>query len=74
MIPSLSFSNSGQIENNLSGYAPSQEIKELLGVALIDEQVGDEILNRPFEEFNNMSLIQRANLDQKDWLVGWEDP
>ena len=74
MIPSLSFSNSGQIENNLSGYAPSQEIKELLGVALIDEQVGDEILNRPFEEFNNMSLIQRANLDQKDWLAWSEDP
>lgn len=68
MIPSLQYNLEGKIESPLSPYQPSSEIKELLSIAQLDAQAGDEILTRPFEEFNDMSLIQRANLDQKDWL------
>lgn len=69
MIPSLSYSNKGVIENPVSPYQPPIEIKQFLSVSDVDEQLGDEILNRSFEEFNDVSLIQRANLDQKDWLA-----
>ena len=70
MMPSLAYSKDGKIANLISPFQPSTEVKELLSVAGIDLQQGDEVLNRPFEEFNNMSIIDRASLDQKDWL-GW---
>lgn len=70
MRPSLIYSKDGKVENIQSAYQPPMEVKNLISLAQVDLQIGDEILTRPFEEFNNMSLIQRANLDQKDWL-GW---
>lgn len=74
MVSSLQYSKNGVIESPLSPYQESNDVQELTSVAEIDMQTGDEILNRPFEEFNNMSLIQRANLDQKDWLAWSEAP
>ena len=65
---SLQFSETGQVENPLSPYQPSNEVKELISLSNNDIDEGDNILTRPFEEFNDMSLIQRTNLDQKDWL------
>lgn len=72
MLPSLTYSNRGIILNPISPFQPKDEIRELLSVARIDIEQGDEVLNRPFNEFNNQSLIERANLDQKDWLA-WSD-
>jgi len=69
MIPSIAYSNDGKIESPLSSYQPPQPVKELDAVAKLDLITGDEIQTRPFEEFNDMSLIQRANLDQKDWMA-----
>lgn len=74
MIPSLQYGKDGEIESPLSAYQEPFEVQELTSVSEIDLQTGDEILTRPFEEFNNMSLIQRANLDQKDWLAWSESP
>ena len=74
MIPSLAYSKDGKIESPVSPYQPSAEIKEVISVSQIDIQTGDDILNRSFEEFNDMSLIQRANLDQKDWLAWSPSP
>src|SRR3990167_11313340 len=71
---SLSISQSGVVENPKSPFQPSQEIKDLVRVAQSDIDASDEILNRPFEEFNNHSLIERCNLDQKDWLAWSEQP
>ena len=74
MVPSLAFGKTGKIENPVSTYQPKDKIKTLLSVGVLDIQSGDEVLNRPFNEFNDMSLIQRANLDQKDWLAWSESP
>lgn len=72
--PSLQYGKDGTVESPLSAYQEPREVSELTSVADIDLQTGDEILSRPFEEFNGMSLIQRANLDQKDWLAWSEAP
>ena len=52
----------------LSAYQPSQEVKDLYKIVRYAFQVGNEVLNRPFEEFNDKSLIGRVNEDQKAWL------
>ncbi len=72
-LPSLAYGSDGKIESPVSGYQPGQAVAELTSVATIDLGVADEILNRPFEELNDQSLIQRSNLDQKDWL-GYSPP
>ncbi|MCH8942844.1 MAG: hypothetical protein IIA48_10475 [Bacteroidetes bacterium] len=72
MIASLAYSNDGTVESPLSSYQPPKPIQELVSVGQLDIKTGDEIINRSFEEFNNHSLIQRTNLDQKDWLA-WSD-
>src|SRR3990167_4933782 len=74
MQASLTYSNSGKVEDALSSYQPSKEISELLNLARIDEEQGDGIINRSFSEFNDMSLIERMNADQKDWLAWSESP
>jgi hypothetical protein len=64
-IPQLS----GKIEVPLSIYQPSDDVIELQKSAREDLCTGDEVLNREFKEFNGMSIIQRMNLDQQDWLA-----
>lgn len=68
MIPSIKFVN-GKVENLVSPYQPDNAIKELLKDAHGDLMRGDEILSRPFKEFNDKNIIQRMNLDQQDWLA-----
>lgn len=70
MRPSLQYSKDGKVDSPLSAYQPSMQVKAILSLSDTDLELGDEILNRSFTEFNDMSLIDRANADQKDWL-GW---
>lgn len=72
-IPQIEVLN-GKIESKLSLYQPSEEVKELVMTAHEDLIHGDMLLSRPFREFNNYSLIQRASLDQKDWLAWSPEP
>ena len=52
----------------LSAYQPSQEISDIFAVVKNAYELGDEVLNRPFRELNDKSVIQRANEDQQAWL------
>jgi len=68
MILELSYGTDKKISNTLSPYQPPQEVKELTQKIKKEYSVGDEILHRPFEEFNNVSLLDRASIDQAQWL------
>lgn len=69
MQVSLRYGTDGKIENPLSAYQPSPEVRQLTSIAVQDVISGEEIINRPFNEFNGMSLIERMNTDQKDWMA-----
>jgi len=68
MITSLSIDREKKVSNKLSAYQPTAEVKDLTEKVKHDYAIGDDILHRPFEEFNGLSLIQRANQDQSTWL------
>mgnify|MGYP001564776023 CR=1 FL=1 len=71
MNATLSYSivgNKKSVSSTLSGYSPSQEVRELTQKVKADYAIGDEVINRPFEEFNGVSLIERMNQDQTAWL------
>lgn len=54
-------------DDKLSSYNPSTEVKELTLKIKEDYQIGYNILHRPFVEFNDMSLKERMDVDQKAW-------
>lgn len=67
MIGELTYEKD-KITNPLSAYQPSKEVKELYQICKESYEEGDEIMRRPFNEFNNRSLVSRMNEDQKAWL------
>ena len=79
-IPSLQYSSDGTIESPLSAYQEPAEVQEMMAVAEIDLQTGDEILTRPFEEFNNMhdeviprlkasNIIEELSFEEKQSII-----
>ena len=70
MIQSLTYDETGKITNPLSSYQPQGDEKDVIMVVRGDVQIGVDNLNQPFEEFNDLSLIERMNEDQRNWL-GW---
>jgi hypothetical protein len=56
------------IASSLSGYQPSEAIRELTLLVKRAYQDGMEIQETPFKEFNNMTLLQRMSVDQRAWL------
>lgn len=50
---------------NPSAYQPSDEVKKLFGKCQQDYQRAYNLQHRPFREFDGLSLLQRAKLDQE---------
>lgn len=48
-----------------SAYNPSEEIKKLFAQVQTDYQIAWSLQNRPFDEFDGYSLLQRSRLDQQ---------
>lgn len=59
---------------NPSNYQPSEDIKKLFSQCQRDYQTAWMLLNRPFDEFDGVSLLTRAKLDQQTFsaFVGAE--
>ncbi len=57
-----------------SAYNPPDEVKKLFARVQTDYQVAWSLQNRPFDEFDGYSLLQRARLDQQTFgaFVGCE--
>lgn len=57
-----------------SAYQPSEEVKKLFAQVQRDYQVAYTLQHREFDEFDGMSLLQRARLDQETFgaFVGAE--
>ncbi len=74
----LKTDKAGVIINPPSQYTPTKEEKDVLSSVIKDYGIADEIMTASYEEFNNMSLIERMNLDQKAWnsfqSSGSDDP
>ncbi len=49
----------------VSGYKPSKEVADFTALVQKDYQIGDDILNKPYVELNDMSVIDRMNRDQR---------
>lgn len=69
MYGTLAYDEKGNVKNSVSAYQPSKEERDLYALCRKDYDNGNEILNRPFREFNNKSVIERMNEDQRAWLA-----
>lgn len=51
----------------LSNYQPPEDVKTLTERIQQDYQIAYDLQHQPFTEFNDLSLLDRADLDQKRW-------
>lgn len=65
MIGQFNTNKEGTITDDLSSYNPSEEITTLISEIKQDYQRGQEIFDTPLEEFNNKTIIEQQNEDQK---------
>src|SRR3990167_2863095 len=56
-----------KIISPVSAYNPPEEVKLLTARISQDYQIGFNLQNKAFTEFNDYSLLQRADIDQKRW-------
>ena len=63
----LSKDKQGKILEQPSDYQPSKDIRERTLQVIQDYTDAWAIRNRPFEEFNNLSLVDRINLDRTSY-------
>ena len=69
MIGTLELNEKNEILNQKSEWQPSEEVKNLVAKIKQDYQTGFNINHRAFMQFNDMSLIERMNVDQKAFMA-----
>jgi hypothetical protein len=57
----------GKIKSPASTFKPTTKEAEVTKMVLEDFSLANEIRNKPYTEFNNKSLLERINEDQKSW-------
>jgi hypothetical protein len=67
LTTTLATDGKGNITAAKSAYNPSKTIKDLTQAVLKDFQQGFDIMNTPYREFNDKSLLERQSEDQKSF-------
>lgn len=67
MIGILARGKDNEILAPLSPYQPPEGVKKLSEMIQTDYSVAYDLQQQPFTEFNDLSLIDRADIDQKRW-------
>ncbi len=67
MIGNFLLDKEGKIISQVSAYQPAEDIKNLTERISQDFSVAYNNQHKPFTEFNDVSLLQRADIDQKRW-------
>lgn len=57
------------VNAELSSYQPPQGVAELTRNVKRDYQTGLDVLNKPFLEFDNLSVLEEMNANQKAFLI-----
>jgi len=76
MIGDVILNKDGTIDLTLmsmSAFQPPEPVAEITKLVRKDYEIGYNILHRSFEEFNNKSLIERMNIDQRNFN-SWVQP
>jgi hypothetical protein len=60
-------------EPTVSRYNPSPEVKEVTKLVLSDFSLGYQIMNKPYRESNDKTVIERQSADQKAFN-SFQDP
>ena len=61
----LSRNQAGNITAQVSEFKPDKKTKELIKIMTSDFTISNQIMNQPYAEFQNMTLIQRQSILQK---------
>lgn len=71
MIHQIAFKvdKKGKVLNPPSAYRPDDAEKHRIQQILQDFTLGWQILNKPYREFNDLSLVQRMRTDQKSFNI-----
>ncbi len=67
MIGALQYDKDQNLISPVSAYQPAEDVEKLTERISQDFNVAYTLQNKPFTEFNDYSLLQRADLDQKRW-------
>lgn len=69
----LELDQKGKIKSNASAFKPTDKEAEMTKMVLEDFGLASEIRNKAYTEFNNKSLLERINEDQKAFNSYQED-
>lgn len=67
MIGQIPLDKQGKPVAPMSAYNPSPEVVDLIAKVKQDYQIGYDNMNRPYEEFNDRSVIEEMSACQKIW-------
>lgn len=67
MIGNLQYDKDNKLTSPVSAYQPAEDIRKLTEKISQDFSLAYNNQHKPFTEFNDYSLLQRCDLDQKRW-------
>lgn len=63
----LSKDSKGFVKEKKADYQPSKEVRDRTAQVMADFTIGHEIQNKPYAEFNDISVIQRQDVSQRSF-------